>query len=427
MSQRDAKLLWLHKERTLPVGVDIAKKTHWARTVDLVGLEVSKAFSFENTEDGFRCLLARLAERLEKCAATRAVVAMEPTGHYWKSLARYLQDAGVMVVLVNPYHVKRQKETEDNSPTKSDRKDAKVIADLARQGKFLSCLLPDGVFAELRVLHQTRQEQKRKLHAGLNLLHAILDEYFPEFCTVFQDPLKMTAMAVLLQAPFPQDLIQLSMAELTAMLKVASNRKVGQKRAGLLLKAAQSSVGVKQGIEAARLRLRSCLAEIQFWQDQLGRTEEAMTVAVAKTGLGQYLLSIPGVGLVTVAGFLGEVGDPARFADWRQLRKLSGLDLTENSSGKHKGTKRISKRGRPGLRCLLYRASLTLVATNPQFAALYRYLKTRNENPLRNKQALIAIACKLLRVMFHLVTRRLTYDPALVFGPVREAQLTSPA
>ena len=50
-------------------------------------------------------------------------------------------------------------------------------------------------------------------------------------------------------------------------------------------------------------------------------------------GLAPYLLSVPGVGVVTAASLLGEAGDLTRYEDWRQLRKLAGYNLKENSSG----------------------------------------------------------------------------------------------
>lgn len=68
------------------------------------------------------------------------------------------------------------------------------------------------------------------------------------------------------------------------------------------------------------------------------------------------MLSIPSIGLSTVAGFLAEVGDLSRFTSWQQIRKLAGLNLRENSSGKHKGQTEITKRGRARLRAVLYRA-----------------------------------------------------------------------
>jgi transposase len=427
MNDRDRKLLWLHQEKTLVAGVDIAKHKHWGRILDLIGIEVGSPFNFENNRDGFCRLLGKLEQAKAKAGATRVVVAMEPSGHYWKALSWFLAEAGITVVLVNPMHVKRDKETNDNTPTKNDRKDAFTIADLARQGKFLKCLLPQGVYAELRGLSQARQEQMRKRNAAVNLLHAILDEFFPEFVAVFKNPLGKMALLMLSECPFPADLLRLPEKQLIGKMKAVADFRIRYQPIRMLREQATNSIGVKEGLEAARLRLRSLLREVRFWHEQLQETEAAMGRAVAQTGIGQFLLSIPGVGLITVAGFLGEVGDVTRYKDWRQVRKLAGLNLAENSSGKHNGQKRISKRGRRYLRCLLYQVSLTLVVHNREFKALYAHFKTRQQNPLKTKQALVAVACKLLRVMFHLATESMMYDPAKVLGLVRESQLTAAA
>jgi transposase len=359
----------------------------------------------------------------ERIGAEKIVVAMEPSGHYWKPLAGYLSRAGITVVIVNPYHVKKQKELDDNSPTKNDRKDALIIATLTWEGRFSRCYLPEGIWAELRGYTQSRWQQKRKLNAALNNLAAILDEYFPEYEEVFKDLLGKASMHILTCLPFPVDIIQLPEEKLAQELKAASSGRVGKKRAALLLSKARESIGVREGLTAARLRLAHCLAEITFWQEQLAQTEAAMADTLALTGLADNLLSIKGVGMVTAAGFLGEVGDLTRYEDWRQIRKLAGFNLTENSSGSRKGKTGISKRGRPGLRNLLYQASLALVAKNPQFKVLYQHLRTRRENPLNGKQALVVIACKLLRVMFTLAKENRLYDPEKVLGAYRQRQL----
>ncbi|HHV78135.1 MAG TPA: IS110 family transposase [Firmicutes bacterium] len=54
--------------------------------------------------------------------------------------------------------------------------------------------------------------------------------------------------------------------------------------------------------------------------------------ALDRTGLGEYVLSMPGVGVMLVRGFLGRIGDPSRHEDWRYLHKLAGLKLVENDS-----------------------------------------------------------------------------------------------
>lgn len=64
----------------------------------------------------------------------------------------------------------------------------------------------------------------------------------------------------------------------------------------------------------------------------------------------EQLLDIKGVGLITAATFVGEVGDIRRFQDPRQIQKLAGFNLVENSSGKHKSKTKISRRGRRRLR-----------------------------------------------------------------------------
>jgi transposase len=74
------------------------------------------------------------------------------------------------------------------------------------------------------------------------------------------------------------------------------------------------------------------------------------------------MLTVPGVGVVTVAGFLAEVGDLNNYDHGQQIIRLAGLNLIENSSGKRKGKTGISKRGRSRLRALLFRAVLPLIA-----------------------------------------------------------------
>lgn len=425
MEQRAKKLALVRSEHTLVVGVDIAKRRHWASIVDgRTELPIGSPFRFQNSSEGFSRLLGQINRAKEQTGATRAVVGMEPTGHYWKPLAWHLRQAGFTVVLVNPAHVKRSKELDDNSPAKSDRKDTWVIAQLVMQGRFFEVYLPNGVYAELRGLAQARQQHRTKLNAALNQLQAVLDEFFPEYTEVFANLLGQASLYVLQHRPLPPDVLAVPVEKLAGELRAASNGRVGLKRAQKLQEAARRSVGVPYGQAAARLRLRQILQEVAFWKERLTETETAMAEALEKTGLARYLLSVPGVGVVSAATFLGEVGDLTRYEDWRQLRKLAGYNLTENTSGERSRSRTpISKRGRPGLRHVLYQMAMTAAAKNREFRALYEHFKTRPHNPLKGKQALVALACKLLRVLFTLAKRQCTYDPAKALGAWRAEQL----
>jgi transposase len=141
----------------------------------------------------------------------------------------------------------------------------------------------------------------------------------------------------------------------------------------------------------------------------------------------EHMLSVPGVGMVTVAGFLAEVGDLNNYDHSQQILRLAGLNLKENSSGKRKGKTGISKRGRSRLRALLFRAVMPLVAQNKAFKALHKHYTNRSQNPLKKKQSLIALCGKLIRVLYTLGTKQRFYKADEVLGPVRQSQIQAEA
>ena len=115
------------------------------------------------------------------------------------------------------------------------------------------------------------------------------------------------------------------------------------------------------------------------------------------------------------------MGDIRRFKSPKQIQKLAGLALKESSSGKHKGQTRINKRGRKRLRALLFQGTMPLVAKNAEFKAIHNYYTTRSENPLRKKQSLIAVMCKLIRVFYALLTKGIKYDGAKLISDIKRS------
>lgn len=400
---------------TLIVGVDIAKKVQWARFCDHTGRELGKALRFENSTDGFESLSLRIEELRASKMLFQVIVGMESTGHYQKTLMHYLNLQGYTVVLVNPHHTKRAKELDDNSQTKHDQKDALTIARLIKDGRFYECYQPEGCWAELRVLTATRLDVVRQANACKNRIIAVLDEYFPEFESVFKCPLTGKASFHLLKTcPFPADILSLGVDGVLAEIKKAVKKTVGRKKAVQLVETSKTSVGVTYGTESAKLRLRILLAEHEMYRLRLEEIETVMVSEMHKTGLSEKLLAIPGVGVVSLAGFLGETGDLHRFTSGQQIIRLAGYNLTENSSGKHKSQRGISKRGRKNLRSVLYLMALVMAAKNPEMKQLYQQLKSCEKNPLKKKQALIAIACRIAKMLFSIARHGESYNPCRV-------------
>lgn len=413
--------------RTLVVGIDIAKVQQWARFVDCRGVECGKALYFSNDREGFERILSKIRQIIKENSFEDAVVGMEPTGHYWKALANFLmKQEQIRVVLVNPYHTKKAKELDDNSQTKSDKKDALTIARLVKDGRYSDTYLPHNSYADLRVLSTARDSINRQKTALENRIVAILDEYFPEFTKVFKHPFKgKAAMQMLKTCPFPKYILELGTEGVLAEIKKAVKKTVGRKRAQLLVDMARVSVGVDYGVDAARSKLQLFLESLDLANRQLSQIESEMAKALQATGIAEYLLSIKGVGTVSLAVCLGELGDPLRFDDPRQLSRLAGYNLIEDSSGKNKSGTCISKRGRKGLRRVLYQMALTTVAVNPEMKELYRYLKTRAVNPLKKMQALVVISKKLLALIYALAKKKQYYNTDKVFGDVRKNQLAA--
>jgi len=414
--------LELIQKGVLIVGTDVAKRNHWVQPMLYNGYLKGKAFKFKNNREGFESLLAKLESIKQANGCHRIIFGIESTGHYWKALASYLIANNFLIVGVNPYHVKRMKEIDDNTQTKSDPKDSRIIGRLVSQGNFFEIYLPTGVWAELRELNNMRNQVCARKNSVLNQIRAVLDEYFPEFENIFSTITGKTAMQILSHCPMPEDLRQLGAVGILIEIRKAVKKGVGIKKATLLYEAAIKSIGAPAP-RVARQKMELLMESLTQLMNQIVSIEKEMAIQLKATGIEKYILGIKGIGVVTAAGFLGEIGDPSRFTDWKQIRKLSGYNLVEKSSGEHQGQRSISKRGRAALRNSLYQMALVVSSKNQEFKQLYRYLLKRRQNPLKKKQALVAIAMKLIRVIWTLIVKKVPYNPDQVLGEYRSMQL----
>lgn len=395
---------------TLIVGVDIGSQIHFARAFDWRCFEFTKrVFRFGNTKVGFLSFLRWLEEIQKKTGKTKIIVGCEPTGCYWLTFQKFLQQHGVLLVTVNPASVKRSKELDDNSPEKSDLKDPKTIAGLVKDGRFSTSYLPTGVYAEIREAFVCR-DQIMKQHVRLsNQIQGWLQKYFPEYLECYKDWDSTSGLMVLQHAPLPQDIIRIGAGGINEIWRNAKVRAAGIARATTLLEAAQNSVGLEGG-EAARIEIWILVNDYIAKAEQLKRIDEYLEQKVMEVPHVEKLLAIKGVGLSTVIGFVAEVGDIGRFTDPRQIQKLAGLEITKISSGKRKGKPGISKRGRCKLRRVMYESARALINWNPAFSDVFLYYRNREQRPLGGMQAKIAVACKAIRVFYVILQTGCDFD-----------------
>lgn len=395
----------------LLIGIDVGSEKHYARAFTNRKVELSrKAFGFSNDEEGFDAFEAWTTDIMRTNGRKYIICGMEPTGHYWINLANFIKEHGMVLAHINPAHVKKSKELDDTNPNKNDRKDPKTIAGLMTEGRYVFPYMPEGIYAEIRDLNNLRLQTTQSLARVKNRLARWFSIYFPEFPSLYTDINAVSAKIVLKQAPLPEDVIVLDVDGVNQLWREAKIRAVGKKKAVQIVEAAKRSIGRKESLRAARIEIKEILEDLEKYSSREDELMELIYEAVSKVPNADKLMAIQGIGIRTVAGFIAEVGDITRFEDAKSLQKLSGMAIVSNDSGKHNGQSSISYRGRKILRYTLVQGAVSVVAKNEDFAAIHEYYTTRPRNQLKKMQSIVAVACKLIRVFYTILTRGVSYD-----------------
>lgn len=405
MAKIQTKKLKSVNSNTLLATVDMGKDSFsgYARCPDRSELRSS---DFANNLGGFTRFWEKLVRTQQAHGLEQMVLGFESTGPYAEPLMHFLKGKPVRLVQVNPMHTKRVKELNGNSPNKTDRKDPRVIADIIELGHGLTVVIPEGAAADLRRLTHARERAIKRRNALYNQLHDLVFISFPEFLQVMKDVKTKSAQYLLRHHPGPADVMALNLAQLTKILKRVSRGQLGADRAQDLFEAAHSSVGICEGRFGIYLEMQAILEAIEACNRLEEQLEGEMTRYLEDISYSHLLLSMKGLGTVTVAGLVGEVADFAHFDTQKELLKYAGLDLFEISSGKHRGQRRISKRGRPLLRKLLYFAALNTVRKG---GIMHEHYQKHLAKGMLGNKALVAIARKLLGIMLAMVRTQSKY------------------
>ncbi|MEY9867894.1 transposase [Peribacillus sp. B2I2] len=413
MQNKQNQLIERITDQHLVVGVDIAQHVHVARAVNYRGIVVGKPLSFQNNEEGFTSLLNWIKELKHLKNLDTTIVGMEPTGHYWINLSKWLVKQNMDVVTVNPHHVKRNKENRDNTQSKSDKKDALVIADMVKNGYYAIVRSTSESFEKLRVLMANRDVIVKRLVSSINQINRWVDVVFPEFREVFKDVSCKGAIATLRLFPTPAELCSLQPQDIVTGWKSCMKRHSGHKKAHALHALAKRSIGTKQALDAYKLHLGQLLEEYDLASSQLERVTQEVTNVLEQIPFVKPLLAIKGISEISLAGILGEAGDLSGFAHGNALLRHAGLHLAEASSGKWKGQIVLSKRGRSRLRRYLFLATMSLVMNNPEFKALHsNNVKVKK---IKKMKSIMKLCGKLARVLVGIARNGSAYKPEMVF------------
>lgn len=386
-------------------GIDIAKYDHVIGAIDERGRSLSKPMTFKNSASGFE----RCAAYLEGLAADKSevFVGMEATGHYWLACFCFLKEHGFKIVVINPLRTDAMRRFKNLGKVKTDVIDCTIIAETLRVGDFEPSRLADEKLMSLRQmtrLHQALTEDTADLKRQIIVA---LDQVFPEYEHLFSDMFGETSKAFLKRCPTPEECTDIDIRTLTNLLDRASNGKLGREKASELKSAAKASCGITLANEAFSFQIKLLANQIEFIEGQMSQVE-----AKIKTLLDEVeplILTIPGISYKLGAQIVSEIGDVSRFNSASAIVKHAGINPSKNQSGTFEGeVNHITKQGSPYLRRALYLAAMAqLKCKTPLYGY---YLKKRSEGKA-HREALVAVARKLVHVIYAVLSKQEPYDP----------------
>ena len=394
---------------TVRVAIDIAKFTHQA----LIELPNGKrrVIRVANSRADLDRFVAMLQAMPHPCE-----VAFEPTGDYHRPVAYALGQAGCRLRFVSSLAVARTREALFNTWDKNDPKDAQVILHLLKHGTTQAYVDPLVTgHHDLQELANTYQQVSlRKVRLHHSLVTHYLPLYFPEAERYLHSTRAAWFTELLLFTPCPAAVRRYSKAAFVAAASAQiAGRKVDKARwLADFYDTAGCSVGLPVAPESEAMRMfRLVLEDYRALCHRRQQLEADIQTRLAAQRDFLRLQTVPGIGPILALIILAEARDLRRFGCVRQFLKYCGLDLCTEQSGQYRGTTHLSKRGNARLRYAFWMAGTVAIRMRQNsFRRKFEdYVRPDPANPDRRRKAYTAVAAKMARVVYAVITTGTDY------------------
>lgn len=391
----------------LYLGIDIAKNNHVASLIDENAKPLFKAFSFSNTVDGANSLLDKLFAFIN--TTDDVEIGMEATGHYWLSIYSFLIENGYAVHVINPIQTDGWRKGTEIRKRKTDIIDSVLIAELIRYGNFVETSLSDEDTMSLRNLSRFRNYLVSSIGDLKRKVICVLDQVFPEYQSVFSDIFGKTSKELLAHFQTADDFENITAEQLSKVLENVTLKGFLKNKITHISELAANSFGLKFCRDSFSLQLKLLIEQITFIEAQVADVEAEINIILDK--INSPITTIPGIGSVTAAVILGEIGDISRFSNASKLAAYAGIDASVSQSGEYQSSNnKMSKRGSPYLRKALFNAALIAAFHDPVFSAFYQKKRSEGKHHLT---AIGAVARKLCNTIFAVLKYNTPYEVQL--------------
>ncbi len=386
------ELVTLHK-RVVGLDVHQAKITACSITEDDAGTVTVEQAEFGGFKRDRKAMAQWVADHQPE------MVVMESTGIYWKSPYAALEAVGMVATVVNARHVK-------NVPgRKTDWADAQWLATLARAGLLRASFVPPAKLRELRLGGRQRQQLVGILSGEKNRMHKVLTDGGIRLSVVVSDIHGVAARAMvkaLIEEKSPAEVLMLAGTRLRA-------------DRAQLLDALEGDLTAEH-----RFVLRELMTHIEELEQRIARFDCHLLSELEPYRTTLTLMqTIPGIDAIGAALLLVEIGnDMAAFGSVDHLASWAGICPGNNESAGKRKSGRIRK-GNPWVRRLLCQFAHAATRTQCAFKSKFEALRLRRGH----KRAIVAIAHKILKTVFLLISRQTHYrDSAVDFEAMSVAR-----
>lgn len=391
---------------------------------DIIALDVSKRhsycvyykgdkciteFDFQHNKPGFERLYATV-----KCADDPTVY-FEATGIYSRPIERFCRDLKIQYAMLNPLELHLK--TESLRRIKTDKKDAHRIAMSVYDNSYRLTCFQKPIYIRLRELCRFYERLEGVVKTNKVKLDMELQQTFPELEDVFSTKLSNLSLSVIKQFSHPNMLSEFSKTQLKNFI-IKSTKKHLSKDGALNY--------VNKLLDASKIRRPAARVddpqtdEAKFLVDELfleiserDKTQKQIIDLSKELHEFDIITSFPGIGDLTAALFMGEMGDITRFDNANQLNAYIGIDLMRYQSGKTLMGDRINRRGNAHARAVMYMIVDNMITTQnsaPNRIVDYYYKLKRRPAFKQDMVARVACMNKTLKYLFSMIKNGTKYD-----------------
>lgn len=394
------------------IGIDIAKDDHKACFMVSSGRIFDKCYRVENSRVGYEGLLKKIKDYQKVLSPEETIVGVETTGNYMLTLANFLEENGVFVVMVSSMVAKRNRDTLNLSWDKNDVKDAWNVVDCMKQGKILYYHYQENPYSDLkRVMNiYNRLSTERGLYK-VRLQNNVLCITFPELTKIYPEVDELVPMTILERYPLPRYIRAVSKENFVQDIVQHSGPTARKHKLQEVYNLAQETIGSKEEAFSLEWETHFIVKRIK----EIRKIQEEMLNSIKELSINcpeyELLQTIPGIGPILAGTIIAEIGDIDNYRSNRQILKLAGLDLARIQSGQFTGDVQISRRGKPALRSAAYQAALVAARNDSALRLKFLDLVQKKEAVKGEKRKLlVALACKILRIAFAVMKYKKPYQ-----------------